>query len=118
MWPRQLIERMFPDNTVPFSNEPASDLEYSNLECIATRETAMARNMMIEDREIIWRPDGSVERNVLYNVYPFPSVNGQHALSVYGGKMVQNWLQFEGYRVREGIEKKEINNAGFNYTGL
>lgn len=115
MWSPSLIEKMFPDNTLPFSTMPAMDLEYSNFECVSTLENKMARNMMVENRSITWHPTGEVQREVLYNVYPFPAVNGVPLLSVYGGKMVQNWLQFTGNDINE---MKEINNAGFNYTGL
>lgn len=115
MWSPSLIEKMFPDNTLPFSPMSASDLEYSNLECVSTSESKMARNMMIEHRQITWHPTGEVDREIIYNVYPFPAVNGTPLLSAYGGKMVQNWLQFTGNSINE---IKEINNAGFNYTGL
>jgi hypothetical protein len=61
-------------------------------------------------------------------VYPFPKVNATPCLSVFGGKMVQNWLQLDSYKhIREKLsnncncveEKKEaMADAGFSYTGL
>lgn len=116
MWQKHLIEKMFPDNVIPGSGMTASDLEYSNFDIVNTTEKKMARNMLGETMEITWFPDGTVSRVCTYDVYPFAPVNGRHVLSFYGGKMVQNWLQLEEYQGDK--ELKEIENAGFNYTGL
>lgn len=83
----------------------------------------MARNMIWQVKEILWHDDGTIEENILYNVYPFPSINEEKpCLNVYGGKMVQNWLQLDKYhqpKEWDYIEKREnTHNVGFNYTGL
>ena len=52
----------------------------------------IARDMVYNQEAISWTPDGKISREVLYNVYPFQAIDQTPALSVYGGKMVQNWL--------------------------
>lgn len=120
MWDKDLIKEMFPSGYLP-NFDRAENLAYSDYDVVMVRETKHARDMMIEDMEIVWHPNGVVERNTHYQVYPYPSVNGTPALSVYGGKMLQNWLQLKHYHdgTQEEQEKKEsMVNAGFNYTGL
>lgn len=118
-----MIEQMFPNNRLPSEpDKPASSLLYSNYDTVAIREYKMARNMVAREREVQWLSDGRMIDTILYDVYPFPSVNDTPCLSVYGGKMVQNWLQLDSYKAyREpnySQEIKENNNVGFNYTGL
>lgn len=117
MWQKSLLDTMFPDGVIPGSQIRVEDFENASTEMIGTTEHKMARNMICEAYDIIWYPDGHVERKCTYDVYPFMPVNGVHVLSYFGGKMVQNWLQFtEGQRAEE--KEKEIQDAGFNYTGL
>lgn len=148
MWTPQLVKEMFPTNCLPSDYTDATSLLYGQpYERVGTRELKMARNMMHTTEEISWYPDGSKIINVLYDVYPFPKVNGVPCLNVYGGKMVQNWLQLDTYAhirnpktmysyFRPVTNNCECNtydyncncnnneaqegccNAGFNYTGL
>lgn len=122
MWSKEMIQEMFPNNRLPSDpNTTALSLLYSDYDAVAIQQHKMARNMVVHSEEIIWHNDGRKEEKVLYDVYPFLSVDNTPCLNVFGGKMVQNWLQLDEYRdIREqSSEKKEImNNAGFSYTGL
>lgn len=129
MWTKEMIQTMFPSNILP--SEPgrtADSLLYGIYDTVSIRENRMARNMVHQIREISWTDDGNKSEQILYDVYPFPDVNMTPCLSVYGGKMVQNWLQLDSYKhIREKLnqnckceqeKKEEIANAGFSYTGL
>lgn len=125
MWDSQMIAAMFPNNRLP--SEPwrqASDLLMFDYENVSIREQKMARHMMVNETQITWHRDGYMQKNILYDVYPFPSVEGRPCLSVYGGKMVQNWLQLPEFHTRpwdddsEEEIKENCEDAGFNYTGL
>lgn len=122
MWSKEMIQEMFPNNRLPSDpNATALSLLYSDYDTVAIQQHKMARNMLVHSEEIVWHDDGRKEERVLYDVYPFLPVDYMPCLNVFGGKMVQNWLQLEEYRdIREqSSEKKEImNNAGFSYTGL
>lgn len=126
MWNKEMIQQMFPNNILPSNPYQSADsLLYEQYDAVSIRENMMARGMVHQTKEITWLNDGSKREEIIYDVYPFPKVNATPCLSVYGGKMVQNWLQLESYRpIREKLidhekEKKEAcANAGFSYTGL
>lgn len=123
MWDKTILSTMFPNNRLPQEPWcPADSLIGSPYNTVGYQEHKMARNMIWQIKEILWHDDGSIEQNILYNVYPFPTVEDKPCLSVYGGKMVQNWLQLEKYHLPKewDIEEKKENNdnVGFNYTGL
>ena len=118
MWTKQLISQMFPTNILPSTFESADVLLQSDPDTIVgTTQYKMARNMVIQQTQISWNAKGEKDVEVLYDVYPFPVVNKTPALNVYGGKMVQNWLQFNQDKFRS-TQGKELIDAGFNYTGL
>lgn len=122
-WDRAIANEMFPSGYLPNTTESVEDLVYGKYDVVSTREYKSARNMVTEIVDTKWYPTGDVERIQLYDVYPFPFVDNTPLLSVYGGKMVQNWLQLDYYHNGQQdfntCEKKEtVNDVGFNYTGL
>lgn len=64
----------------------------------------MARNMVTEEIEYINDAKGNFIKNELYDVY---LNKGEHCLSVYGARMLQDCL----------IEEQN-NEVRFDYTGL
>ena len=124
MWDKKMIEEMFPSGVLPMGGS-TEELLYGDFERVVSRELKMARNMSHQHIETIWNSDGDVIRNIIYDVYPFPAVDGVHVLGVYGGKMLQNWLQLPRYHnnvfcpcATEAAEEEDTQNVGFNYTGL
>ena len=138
MWDQKTINKLFPSGQLPSTHSPTETLLDSNYDCVRTQECKVARDMVYNQEAITWTPDGKISREILYNVYPFQAIDQTPALSVYGGKMVQNWLQLSKYcnaepqpynqrapyfntfikNISTTNSREELEDAGFNYTGL
>lgn len=136
MWDQKIIDKLFPSGQLPSTHDSTEVLLDSNYEQVRTQECKVARDMVYNQESITWTPDGKISREVMYNVYPFKAIDNTPALSVYGGKMVQNWLQLPRYfnadlynqqipyfntiinNVSIVNNGEELEDAGFNYTGL
>lgn len=119
MWDKEKIDVMFPSGVLP-QKTPASELLQSDYARVVTQISKNARNMVTNIERVEWYNDGTVARYPIYDVYPFPKIEDQHLLSVYGGKMLQNWLQLPTYQniLNDNEEKGDSSYVGFNYTGL
>lgn len=120
-WDKKIVNTLFPSGYLPNDNIPVEELIYGDYDVVSTKEYKMARNMITDIIETTWYPDGTINRVQLYDTYAFPCVGETPLLSVYGGKMVQNWLQLSKYHTGQDLfnEKKENSeDVGFNYTGL
>ena len=125
MWTKEMLKEMFPSGQLPPQPElPATVLLNSDFDTVTINESRMARHMVHSLSEIKWTDDGKKTINIEYDVYPFPKVNTTPCLSVYGGKMVREWLQsgdnfivpFCNCPTKK--QEENNNNVRFNYTGI
>lgn len=108
----ELAATMFPEGTTLVGDNCSID-DLAQYEMVRTARQFMARHMVIALEEIVWCSNGDMVRNRPYEVQPNDAPDNCSCLSVFGNKMVLDYLWKHKDSTYGGCE-----NDGFNYTGL
>lgn len=105
-------KKMFPNKSNINNELTYDDLDNSDYSFVSSKMLKIARNMIIQEQEIIWNRNGTVERKNNYNVFPEDIPDNISALSCYGNRMVLDWKQVNNFNYTEN------ENVRYNYTGI
>lgn len=92
MWER--FDEMFPSGGI-WIEDQYIDKNYAirnNVQCIGSRSLKPVRDMVENEMQFFWYPDGSFTAEYIYNIFSPDMPDNISALNVYGRKIYNDYM--------------------------